>query len=311
MRKVIFSIALAGWLAAPLIAAELPDWCYPAVPTVPPSNATLERALPDSSKKYTEAEIDDRFNPPDWYPQDHPPMPEVVAHGRRPSVFACTSCHLTSGGGHPESAGISGLSAEYLRRQTFEFRSGVRHGPGGDIMVRIAKDLTDQEVASAAAYFASIKYPTWYRVVEDTVVPKSYVGKGAMRFPVKSGGSEPLGNRIIELPQDEESARSRDPRVGFVAHVPPGSIAKGSEIVTTGAGGRIVACASCHGPELKGSGDAPPIVGRSPIYVYRQLNDFKNGTRDGAMAPQMKAVVDPMDSADMLAISAFLATRTP
>jgi cytochrome c553 len=151
----------------------------------------------------------------------------------------------------------------------------------------------------------------WYKVVETDTVPKSYLGNGAMRFPVENGGTEPLGNRIIELPQSDESAESRDPRVGFVAHVPPGSVKKGEEIITTGAAGKTLTCSICHGGELKGLGDVPPIIGRSPIYIYRQLNDIKIGARSGAMTPLMKGVVEKLSSDDMIAIAAYLASKNP
>jgi cytochrome c553 len=275
--------------------------------------AVLEKSLPGSTRQYTQKEIDDRFNPPDWYPEDHPPMPEVVAHGRPPNGWACDLCHLTSGGGHPESAGISGLPAGYIVRQMEEFKAGVRKGMRGTVMIQIAKGISDEDTKAAAEYFASIKYPVWYKVVETDTVPKSYLGNGAMRFAVEGAGAgtEPIGNRIIELPQNDEAAESRDPRTGFVAHVPTGSVKKGEEIVTTGAAGKTLACAICHGPDLKGLGDVPPIVGRSPMYIYRQLNDIKIGTRNGSLVPLMKAVVAKLDDADMIAISAYLTTKAP
>ena len=142
-------------------------------------------------------------------------------------------------------------------------------------------------------------------------VPKSYLGNGAMRFPVENGGTEPIGNRIIELPQSDLSAESRDPRTGFVAHVPTGSIKKGEMIVATGAGGKTIACAACHGVDLKGVSEVPPIAGRSPMYIYRQLNDIKIGTRTGTWTPLMKAVVDKLDDADMVAIAAYLVSKGP
>jgi len=276
-----------------------------------PADATPKH-LAGSSKTYTQAQIDDGFNPPDWYPQDHPPMPDVVAHGRKDvEARACALCHLTSGGGHPESAGIAGLPAGYIIRQMQEFKSGARKGARAVAMLPISKALNDADFKAAAEYFAALKAPVWYKVVETDMVPKSYLGNGAMRFPVEHGGTEPLGNRIIELPQDDESAESRDPRVGFVAHVPPGSIKKGEAIVTTGGGGKTIACAICHGPDLKGVGDIPPIVGRSPMYVYRQLNDIKIGTRTGTMTPLMKGVVEKFTDDDMIAIAAYLVSKGP
>jgi cytochrome c553 len=178
-------------------------------------------------------------------------------------------------------------------------------------MIPIARGLDEEDFKAAAEYFTSLKIPIWYQVVETATVPKSYLGNGAMRLPVEHGGTEPIGNRIIELPQDDESAESRNPRVGFVAHVPPGSIKTGEAIVTTGADGKTLPCATCHGPNLKGLGDVPPIIGRSPMYIYRQLNDIKIGTRNGAMVPLMKGVVEKLTDGDMIAIAAYLVSRGP
>jgi cytochrome c553 len=307
----LLSAALLGLLTLPLQAADLPGWAYPVTPPPKPADAVKPIQLPGSDRSYTQAQIEDLYNPPDWYPQDHVPMPDVVAHGRKETnAQACARCHLTSGGGHPESAGISGLPAAYFIRQMIEFKSGARKGMRAVSMIPIAKGLNEEDFKAAAEYYGAMKSPVWYKVVETDTVAKSYLGNGGMRYPVEGGGAEPLGNRIIELPQSDLSAESRDPRTGFVAHVPPGSIMKGEEIVATG-GGKTVPCAVCHGAALKGLGEVPPITGRSPIYTYRQLNDIKIGARRGAWTPLMKGVVEKLDEADMIAIAAYLVSKEP
>ena len=109
------------------IAAEQSDWAYP--PIKPPTQRLTRRVIktvPGSSQKYSLAQIDDPFNPPDWFPDEHPPMPQVVAHGGpKPAGRACALCHLPSGDGHPESASLAGLPAHYLRRQVDAFKSGI------------------------------------------------------------------------------------------------------------------------------------------------------------------------------------------
>jgi len=311
--RALFTAGLIAFIALPVAAQNLPEWAYPVNPPGKPPDATKPLHLPGSNKAYTQAQIDDGFNPPDWYPEDHPAMPEVVAHGRKQTnARACALCHLTSGAGHPESAGVAGLPAGYIVRQMQEFKSGARKGARATAMIPIAKGLDDEDFKKAADYFASLKPPVWYKVVESDMVPKSYLGNGAMRFPVEHGGMEPIGNRIIELPQNDESAESRDPRTGFVAHVPPGSLKKGETLVMTG-GGKTTACTVCHGADLRGlAGDlVPPIVGRSPMYIFRQLNDIKIGTRTGMATPLMKPVVDNLNDEDMIAIASFLASQRP
>jgi cytochrome c553 len=309
--KTLVSIAVLGVLALPAVAAaELPEWAYPVNPPPKTPDASVQKSLPGSTKSYTQAQIDDGFNPPDWYPQDHPKMPDVVAHGRKETnARACALCHLTSGGGHPESAGIAGLPVRYILRQMAEFKIGMRNGARATAMIPISKGLDDKDFRAAAEYYASLKQPAWYKVVETDTVPKSYLGNGAMRFPVENGGTEPLGKRIIELPQNDESAESRDPRTGFVAHVPTGSIKKGETLVADGGGGKTVQCSICHGPDLKGIGDVPPIAGRSPMYIFRQLNDIKLGTRNGSMVPLMKGVVQNLTEDDMISVAAYLVSR--
>ena len=114
-----------------------------------------------------------------------------------------------------------------------DYKSGARKGSGS--MTTIAKAISEEDVHAAADYFASLKPRPWIRVVETDTVPKTYVGPGNKRLRLPGGETEPIGNRIIEIPEDEEAVLNRDPSSGFVALVPKGSIAKGQTIVTTGA----------------------------------------------------------------------------
>jgi cytochrome c553 len=92
--------------------------------------------------------------------------------------------------------------------------------------------------------------------------------------------------------------------------VPRGSIAQGEALVTTG-GGKTIPCAICHGPTLQGLGDVPAIAGRHPNYVVRQLWNIQNGDRGGTSTALMKGVVEKLGNDDMLAIAAYVASRTP
>jgi cytochrome c553 len=308
--RYFFSALVLALLAVVAIAADAPDWAYPVTPRPEPLDSVAVRQMPGSSRQYTQAQIEDPFNPPDWYPDEHPAMPEIVAHGSKPSVQACARCHLPSGDGHPESSGLAGLPAAYLMRQMAAFKNGERKGVRATNMIAFAKVVSDEDVRAAAEYFAALKPSVWTKVVETATVPKSYVGAGAMRFASSDGGTEPIGNRIIELPQDEARAKSRDAHSGFVAHVPVGSIAKGEALVTTGAG-KTLPCAICHGPALKGLGELPGIAGRSPIFVFRQLNDMRTGNRAGISVVLMQQVVEKLSDDDMIAIAAYLASREP
>lgn len=279
-------------------------------PPVAPDSTVLKQ-MPGSTKQYTQAQINDGFNPPDWYPNEHPSMPQIVSNGRARSVRACTQCHLTSGSGHPESAGVAGLPVAYIVRQFAAFKNGERKGIRATNMIEFAKSMSDEDTRISAEYFSALKPRPWIRVVETDVVPVSRLGPGTMRFAVPEGGTEPLGNRIIELPEDAVRAQSRDPHSGFVAHVPTGSLARGAELVSSGNAGKTIPCAICHGPTLQGLGEVPGIVGRSPMYMFRQLNDMQNGARTGSMVALMRAVVANLNYEDMVAITAYLASRAP
>jgi cytochrome c553 len=132
-----------------------------------------------------------------------------------------------------------------------------------------------------------------------------------MRFVTANGGNEPIGERIIEVPQDEVAARARNPHSGFIAYVPPGSIARGEALATTGGGGKTVPCAICHGEGLKGLGQVPSLAGRSTLYLTRQLLDIKSGARTGAWAVLMQQVVAKLDVNDVIALVAYAASRPP
>lgn len=293
-------------------AADNPDWAYPVNPPPPQLDNVTLKSLPGSSKQYTQAQIDDPFNPPDWFPDEHPPLPPVVASGGTRPRVACAQCHLPSGNGHPESASLAGLNANYMIRQMQAFKDGDRKGIRAATMNANSKLVSDEEIESAVNYFAALKPAAGFnKVVETETVAKTYVGPGGMRFAVPNGGAEPIGQRIIVLPQDEARAHARDPKSGFIDYVPVGSIARGEALVTTGGGGKTIPCAICHGQDFKGIGELPSIAGRPPTYVVRQLNDMKTGARSGTAMALMKAVVDKLTIDDMIAIAAYLGARDP
>ena len=122
---------------------------------------------------------------------------------------------------------------------------------------------------------------------------------------------EPIGQRIIEVAEDVARSTLRDPGSGFIAYVPVGSIKRGEALVTTGGRGKTIMCATCHGQDLKGLGDIPPLAGRSPSYTVRQLYDFQSGARAGLLSAQMKESVAKLTIDDMVSIAAYTASRAP
>jgi cytochrome c553 len=124
------------------------------------------------------------------------------------------------------------------------------------------------------------------------------------------GGTEPIGARIIIIPDSAEGAQRRNPKSNFVAYVPPGSIASGKALAD-GGGGKTVACGICHGPALKRLGEVPGVAGKDPTYTFRQLYDMQQGRRKGEATLLMKAVVEKLTIDDMIALSAYTASLDP
>jgi cytochrome c553 len=242
-------------------------------------------------------------------------MPDIVAHGRKPDVYACGYCHLPNGQGRPENSSLAGLPAPYIIHQMTDFRSGARksseprHLPVANMISRETK-ATSQETAVAAEYFSKLERKPWIRIVETSAVPKTHVA-GWMLVADTPAATEPIGQRIIEMAEDLERTELRDDASGFVAYVPEGSLKRGKWLVATAGDRKMSPCAKCHGPDLRGSGNVPPIAGRSPSYIVRQLFDMKSGARSGALSLQMRRQVAKLSLDDMIAVAAFVSSLKP
>jgi cytochrome c553 len=312
-----------GYFAPPTPAETAPPCADPlravscARPAAPVPDDGILRELPGTDRTFTRNQAYFDYGPADWYPTDHPTMPPIVARGReKDGVRACALCHYPNGKGKMENAQVAGLSHTYILQQLADFKSGARRSAdprkaNTNEMIAIAKALTDAEAAASAAYFASMRWTPWVTVIEADEAPKVRATENGLFLPIAGAGPEPLGNRIIEVPASPERTNvMRDPRSGFIAYVPRGSIAKGEALVTTGAG-KTTQCAICHGDDLQGLANVPGIAGRTASYTARQLYDFKAGTRRGTDAQLMKPVLARLNDEDMLAITAYLSSRMP
>jgi cytochrome c553 len=322
LLAVIGSLMMAdAWCASP--PPQPPTWAFavnsavarPAPAAAASANTTAVRQVPGSSVRFTAAQVRNLFSVPDWFPDSHPPMPSVVASGRRPAVMACGYCHLPNGQGRPENAPLAGLPAPYIAEQIADLRAGKRlaaapiSGPLS-FMIGIARNLDDAEISAAAGYFSQLHYQPWIRVVETRRVPRTRV-IGSMYQPIPGAGTEPLGRRIIEVPVSVERTELRDSSSGFIAYVPVGSLHRGAELVRTGDEGRTIRCTICHGPDLRGLGGIPPIAGRSPSYLMRQLYDIRYGARHGLGDELMLQPTAHLSNDDMLSIVAYVASLPP
>src|SRR5262245_13802731 len=183
MKIALVFVVFAGLAAA----ADPPGWAYGfppggAAPAAAPAGGggagrgaaappAAPLKLPGGAGEFTPQRIRDGFGRADWFPGDHPTMPEVVAKGRRPDVTDCAVWHLPNGKGRPENAGVSGLPAAYFIQTMLDFRNGNRKSfdsrkANTNRMITMAKAMTDDEIKAAAEYFGSMKWTPWIKVIE-------------------------------------------------------------------------------------------------------------------------------------------------
>ena len=311
---LLATATISGFAQTNSTAPALPLWAYPVSPGSAPTTDQTPRHVPGSSKTYTNAQIKDLFVVPDWFPEDHPKMPDPVGVGRKPAVFACGYCHLPNGLGRPENQSIAGLPKEYILQQVKDFAAGTRHSSAPDLasavhMVNVSKAVTPEEMAVAADYFSGLKLTKWIRVVETDTVPKTKIV--GMMLVAEASGTEPIGSRVIEVSEDYEQTELRSDRSGFIAYVPKGSLKAGEALVKTGGDGKTMACGMCHGADLKGMANVPGIAGRSPSQMARALIDFRTGARNAQQSAMMKMTAAKLTDDDVVSITGYLASLEP
>ncbi len=289
---------------------------------------TRPRHIDGSVAAFSLLEIRNGNDVVDWFPGDHPPLTPILKHGPArlgANAYGCAFCHMPNGKGRPENAPVAGLPAAYFIRQMQDLRNGLRSSAEPRkantlLMIALAQAMTEAEIKETADYFATMPWTPWIRVVETERVPRTRTSTN-MFLPIEQERTELLGARIIEVPEKpEETELLRNPRAGFIAYVPIGSVRQGAALVTTGGAtvvegktlpGKTVACATCHGPDLQGLAEVPGIAGRSPSYLARQLYDMQQGTRKSALSELMRPVVANLTNDDFVAIAAYVSSLVP
>jgi cytochrome c553 len=279
----------------------------------PPPDAVIR--LPGSALELSGAQFNAMADDPDWFPDDHPAMPDVVARSRPAGGIACADCHLPNGLGHLGTAVLAGLPAPYLVEQLNAFRDDLRQSAEPRLhhtrkMNIVAKGLTMDNVIDAADYFSSLPRGPWVRVVETDRVPRTIIDPDNWLNRAPGGGLEPIGQRIVELAENEYRMSISDPTSGIIAYVPEGSIRRGDSLAHAGTPQRA-ACTTCHGLNFQGVGTVPAIAGQMPSYLARQLWDIKTGSRRGDSVAPMRDVVRSMTPGEIVAVAAYLASLRP
>ncbi len=299
----------AGFAAAEDKALQ---WAFPPRGELAAVDAA-PHTLPGSPLHLTWKQIRERSHVPDWYPNGHPPAPASVLTNPDPEQYACGFCHLMTGQGRPENAGIAGLPREYILEQVAAFRDGSRSAADPDyvptqIMRKVAHGVSDADLSAAATYYSALPHKQAAKVVETATIPR-VIATGFSYALAPGGGTEPLGMRIIEMPEDFERFELRDPTVRYTAWVPRGSIAKGRQLARRWGLSGAYACATCHGTRYQGVGQVPPLAGKSPSGIVRQFAAFRAGARHGGQAELMRQVAAEMTAGDMIALAAYLGAQ--
>jgi cytochrome c553 len=296
MHKLFGLLALVLVPMAGYAAENGLKWAYPVEP---PRGANADAAPP--SRPINQQLIAATYT-------GLPRMPDVVAMGK---PLPCMQCHLANGGSHPESAAISGLTVNYIIEQVHAFRDGDRVDTRTGRMVLASKAINEKELREAAEYYAAIgpDRQQWVKTVVSTEVPKGPApfGGGGFRYHAPEGGMEPLAAGIVvEVAEDDDLVRARDQiNGGFVQYVHPEDMALGEKVAAT------YACGTCHGADYKGVGDVPRLAGQHSLYMIRQLKDMQTGARKDKNVALMKPIVDKLSDREMVAVSAYLASKSP
>ena len=271
------------------------------------------KKMPGSTGAFTLAQIRDAFGPADWFPAitRRCPTSSRTASGRTCAPAACATTRTARA--VPENAGVAGLPVAYFIQTMADFKSDARKSAdprkaNTNVMIAIAKGMTDEEIKAAAEYF---------RLDEVDAVDQGrrseHGAEDAHRrrhVPQARGGGQGADRPAHHRGAGRHRAHRGASRSAFRVHSPTcrSAASRRARRWSRPGGGKTTQCAVCHGADLKGLGPVPGIAGRSPSYTVRQLYDMQQGTRKGVWTDLMKPVVAKLTNDDMLALAAYTAS---
>jgi cytochrome c553 len=305
-------VGLTGLGALAVTPVTFPDWAFPEAGARPaPEAPDAVIRVPGSDAIHHPGDYKGMAQAVDWFPKDHPPAPAIVSDPGS-DLWACGYCHMPDGQGRPENASLAGLSRAYILSQLHAFVDGARVSAAPDYaptgyMITEAKAVPPKAWTAAAAYYSQRRFISRVKVVETVSSPP--MTAHAFVYVAHEGPPTPLGDRILETPASFERFEARDPHVGIIAYVPVGAVAAGTKLAASG-GPAAQPCALCHGAGLKG-GLGPPLAGRSPSYIFRQLMAFQVRARRNPEAAPMRLVAAGLTQGQMIDLAAYAATLKP
>ena len=94
-----------------------------------------------------------------WFESQPPPEPAVAGDPQGAALFEDLQCGGCHGGTAPAGLTVPHIAAQhapYIERQLRAFRGGGRDNDPDGVMRRVAKDLTDAQIAQLAAHVSSL-----------------------------------------------------------------------------------------------------------------------------------------------------------
>lgn len=197
---------------------------------------------------------------------------EGDAEAGKAKASVCGACHGATGvNPNPTYPDLAGQHEAYLVKQMVDFKSGARTDM---MMAPMAVNLSDQDMADLAAFFAS----------------QERASERAEAATVDSDAP------AVALAGDVKVVTSTPAKALFA-----GDVKSGQE--------KSVMCASCHGVDGNSLVPMyPNLAGQSASYLTKQLADFKSGDRKD---PVMAGMVAALSEKDMQDLGAFFAVQAP
>ena len=131
-----------------------------------------------------------------------------AARGQRIAGQVCAACHAADGNSvAPTNPKIAGQFAEYLKKQLGDFKAQQDKKPARDnpIMTPMASNLSDEDIQSVAAYYASQKLRPASAADKDLAALGQKIWRGgiaASNVPACGGCHGPAGAGIpVQYPR--------------------------------------------------------------------------------------------------------------
>jgi len=272
--------------------------------------------------------------------EEAPPAPDAAAG--KAVAAACAACHGTDGISREKGVpSLAGQHQSYIQASLVAYKKGDRTG---EAMQKVVANLSDQDMANVAAYFAGLKSfserpaplggeaapepetDPFAAVKEKTAACAGCHGAdGNSIIPgMPSLAGQQVAYLIAAMKDYQDGARQEPMMQGMVAALsrsdledvayyyatmephPAPAPAEGDPY----AGIALAAkCASCHGDDGNSRDPKNPrLAGLGAEYLVVAINAYKNGTRKSDV---MADAVETLRDEDVKDLAAFYATKEP